>query len=65
MPRGDSTMPNTWSAQVMNRNVRSMIQMPYFLRKRGTLRFTPVRRWNHSPTTGYGHTVHQKREKTK
>ena len=42
-----------------------MIQMPYFLRRRGTLRFTPVRRWNHSPTTGYGHTVHQKREKRK
>ena len=41
-PQGDSTISNTWSAQVIARNVASMIQMPYFFRKAGTGRFAPT-----------------------
>jgi hypothetical protein len=62
-PHGDSTIPNTWSAQVIAMKVASMIQMPYRLRKAGTGRFAPTSFWTRSDRAANGHTAHQSRPK--
>ena len=64
-PHGDPTMPQTWSLQVMARNDASMIQMPYFLRNRGTGRLAPTSFWTRSESAANGHTAHQNRPSTR
>src|SRR5471030_1520378 len=60
-PHGEPTIPNTWSAQVMARNVASMTHMPYFFKKAGTGRLAPTSFWTKSDSAANGHTAHQNR----